>query len=573
MERWITDNDLDPRWPVFTRANVGEVFPWPISPLQWTFAGLPCFETGSRDALVRAGSFDREELETDRPLIFNSFGGYAYLNLSLFRVSARRAGLEVDLVDRMYVGDAPGLPPYEPHPDDERPSCAPRIAETMAWVLSTTSLPEVDADKARVALARAGRPPFAAMAGTEILSWARSLQPELRRLFDQHLFISTAAATPMGIVAGVCTELGDPTFTLRLVGGIGAVDSALPSRAMWRLGRVVKASPALTGEFDAGVDGLAARLAKTDEGANFLGELDELLYEHGSRGPNEWECSAPSWEVEPDLVLAAVDRMRLAGDELDPDVQTARMAADRAAVTAEVDAMLSSAPEARAQLANALRAAQLFSAGRERTKTTIVRLINEVRMGFLELGRRGVESGAIESPTSIAMLTIDELGTFVEDPMSLAGVIAERESAHRALFDVEPPFIIHRTVPAPSTWPRRDAVPVDAAGMGSVLQGVPGCPGTARGRARIVLDPSDPRGIEPGDILVAPITDPAWTPLFVTAGAVVVDVGAPLSHAVIVSRELGIPCVVSVRGATQRIADGAILEVDGTNGTVRIVST
>ena len=77
--------------------------------------------------------------------------------------------------------------------------------------------------------------------------------------------------------------------------------------------------------------------------------------------------------------------------------------------------------------------------------------------------------------------------------------------------------------------------------------------------------------MEPGDVLVAPLTDPAWTPLFLPAAAVVVNVGALMSHAVIVSRELGIPCVVAVDGATDRIPDGAIVEVDGTSGTVTIV--
>jgi pyruvate,water dikinase len=87
----------------------------------------------------------------------------------------------------------------------------------------------------------------------------------------------------------------------------------------------------------------------------------------------------------------------------------------------------------------------------------------------------------------------------------------------------------------------------------------------------VVLDPADPTALEPGDVLIAPMTDPAWTPLFVPAGGVVVDVGAPLSHAIIVSRELGIPCVVSVTGATQRIPDGALVEVNGDTGTVTVL--
>jgi pyruvate,water dikinase len=85
------------------------------------------------------------------------------------------------------------------------------------------------------------------------------------------------------------------------------------------------------------------------------------------------------------------------------------------------------------------------------------------------------------------------------------------------------------------------------------------------------MDPADALDLEPGEVLVAPITDPAWTPLFLPSAAVVVDVGALMSHAVIVSRELGIPCVVSVEGATRRIPDGALVEVDGTAGTVTVL--
>ena len=89
-------------------------------------------------------------------------------------------------------------------------------------------------------------------------------------------------------------------------------------------------------------------------------------------------------------------------------------------------------------------------------------------------------------------------------------------------------------------------------------------------RTRVITSPDDPSALEPGDVLVAPITDPSWTPLFVTAAAVVVDVGAPFSHAAIVSRELGIPCVVSATDATKRIVDGSFIEVNGTTGAVTV---
>ena len=104
-----------------------------------------------------------------------------------------------------------------------------------------------------------------------------------------------------------------------------------------------------------------------------------------------------------------------------------------------------------------------------------------------------------------------------------------------------------------------------------VIQGMPGCTGTVTGRARVILDAADPGRFEPGDVLIAPHTDPAWTPLFVPAAGVVVDVGAALSHAIIVSRELGIPCVVSATDATKRIPDGALVEVDGDTGAVTVL--
>jgi pyruvate,water dikinase len=86
-----------------------------------------------------------------------------------------------------------------------------------------------------------------------------------------------------------------------------------------------------------------------------------------------------------------------------------------------------------------------------------------------------------------------------------------------------------------------------------------------------VLFADEADDLQPGEILVAPLTDPSWTPLFVGAAAVVVNVGAPFSHAAIVSRELGIPCVVSAIDATTRIPDGALLEVDGTTGRVTVL--
>jgi pyruvate,water dikinase len=170
------------------------------------------------------------------------------------------------------------------------------------------------------------------------------------------------------------------------------------------------------------------------------------------------------------------------------------------------------------------------------------------------------------------MLFRDEIERALDDPSWASRTIAERYDHYHHLQTIEPPFLINGMPPPIEEWPLRSAATYVEVGPGDTIQGVPGSSGVYRGIARVVLDPSDPTVLGPGDILVAPHTDPAWTPLFVPAGAVVVDVGAALSHAIIVSRELGLPCVVSATDATHRIPDGAEIEVNGDTGAVTIVS-
>ena len=192
-------------------------------------------------------------------------------------------------------------------------------------------------------------------------------------------------------------------------------------------------------------------------------------------------------------------------------------------------------------------------------------------MATCELGRRLAERGTLED-RPIFMLFLDELNEVVAGNLAdVKDLVPPRREHRRYLASLEPPFIINGEAPPISAWPAKGSRAVNGVAVGDTISGVPGCPGRARGRARIVLTPTSASALEPGDVLVAPGTDPSWTPLFVPASAVVVDVGAALSHAVIVSRELGIPCVPSVVDATRRIPDGAIVEVDGDNGTVTII--
>jgi len=574
--RWMTDWVPSARWPHYTRSNAGEVLPTPASPLGQTFSWEGGICLGWADGYVRVGSFSADEFDPVRPEACGFFGGYFYINLSNVRMQGVRSpAVTVEQLDLAFFGDHPEVPPYTPHPADERPDLVPKIVEHMGWVMTTTSWPEIDEEKAATRKLRANRPDLSAMSDADLVRYARSTQPMLRKLFDSHTVSSSSSGIAPGILFAVGAAIGDPTVPMKLVAGIGEVDSAEPSYAMWGLSRSVKASPELTAEFDAGVAGLLDRLRASGsaDAAGFLHAFDEFLFEFGSRGPNEWEILADTWETKPEIVLAAIDRVRFQDDDESPHQRNRARAAERVRVTDEVRAKVAPLGEELIGMFESALAASSQLGFRERTKTNIIRAVHEGRMAFRELGARHAAAGDIADAAHIFMLVDSELDDFVRAPGSFGALLAERYEQWSALADLEPPYFIKNgEVPPLSQFKRRGQNDVALAGPGDLIQGVPGCAGTYVGTARVITDPSEPGDLEPGDVLVAPLTDPAWTPLFMAAGAVVVNVGGQISHSIIVCRELGLPCVVSATDATLRIPDGATIEVNGDTGAVTVLS-
>ena len=572
---WFDDSTLGERFPAWTRGNAADVFPEPFSPLghSLVLSGGMC--AGLRDGYIAIGALDYDEFEDpEHPDLFKLFGGYPFNPLTMTRIlGARMPGATPEMIDRAFFDDRDEVPPYEHQDWHDSPKHAAKLGVSMAWAMSADVLPNLDADKALARRLRDDRPDLTQLTDSALHARARAMVPYIQQTFENAMIVSSLSALGTGALGAICADLGEPTMAIRLLAGI-EVDSAAPSHAMWELGRLARTSGVVTVAFEAGADQVLDQLRASDDpdAATFLASFDQFLFDHGSRAQNEYDPRSSSWEVEPGIALTAIDLMRRSDETFSPRVRIATSIAERDRVAAEVRKRVATQADTAGLFEAALQSARLFLAGRERAKTNVVRIINEVRVALHEYGRRLVERGIIREIEQVFMVTNAELDQLRADPDSFTSIILERWAQYRTLFDYEPVFVVNGRVPSLDEMTRRSGRTVIKATAGTVLTGTAGSGGIASGRACIVLDAAHPNGFEPGDVLVAPQTDPSWVPLMVAASAVVVNVGAQGSHAMIVSRELGIPCVASVAAGTDLIPEGATVTVDGNAGTVTIDS-
>lgn len=560
---WVTDSEPNERFTLYTRGNVGEVFPHVITPLTGTLIG-DAIRQAQSDVLVEMGVLHRGEVAGPSATT-GVFGGYLYMNGSAMRLfGVRMPGMTWRDADEQVMGAVEGVPPYEPAKGDRN------LTASLATVRYSTKLlrrPDLE---------------FLATARTDAQRWLATM-PDLTEAPDQHLLrwlddfparqaasmkrllqAAMFAGAPRGILDQLLEQRqAPPGLANRIVSGTGDVDSAQLAQHMWVLGRIVAADERLGAAFGEGLDRIAERTAETD----LQPAIAAFLADHGHRGNDEYELATPAWVMDPAPVYAAIDRLRNAPEDRDPVATTRRLAAD--ADRALADALQLVRRPMRWLLRRSAMVARQGAIARERAKDIMVLENLGARQVLHELVRRAAERGGPSDPRLGFCVTIDELADYLARPAAFSDVIAERAARAEYLNQRVPPPWFDGRIPDPSTWSIREDVTTERPAAGTVISGIAVSGGTASGPARVIDDPADPRGLEPGDVLVCSITDPSWTPLFLGAVAVVCDSGAVLSHAAIVARELGIPAVMSAQGITA-VSDGTILHVDGDSGTVSV---
>jgi pyruvate,water dikinase len=254
----------------------------------------------------------------------------------------------------------------------------------------------------------------------------------------------------------------------------------------------------------------------------------------------------------------------------DPGASEARVERQRQALEDEVSKGLSRLPLEkllgwRTRAINTIRTkTKYFIKLRENSRFFHIMGFYAVRLKVLKAETALMDSGALKCKDDIFYLSwqqVEDLQSGILKWADVEDLIRARRIKHIRLNKLRAPKTIGVEI---------KAKPEDE-NAGHQLKGQAASPGSYRGYARVIMDPATDAEIKPGEILIAPYTDPAWTPLFLIANAAVIEVGSYLSHAGTIAREYGMPCVVDVADCTNLIVSGDLIEVDGSSGTVHLI--
>jgi pyruvate,water dikinase len=288
------------------------------------------------------------------------------------------------------------------------------------------------------------------------------------------------------------------------------------------------------------------------------------------RGIGEIDLGAPRWREEPGDIIGTVKTyVALDNPAAAPDVvftqgiSAAREAINRLARLLD-DGTRGGRARARQARFAVSRIRGMFGA-RETPKFTIIRIFGLIREGLLASGADLVAAGQFKRADDIFFLRLAELEAVWEQS---AGEVNKLVRGRRAAYDRE---LGRRQVPRIilSDGETFYHGVTHGAPEGAIV-GSPVSSGMAQGRVRVVFDPQH-AGLQQGEILVCPGTDPAWTPLFLTAGGLVTEVGGMMTHGSVIAREYGIPAVVGVHAATTRLVTGQLVRLDGSSGVIEVL--
>ncbi len=567
---WISEFDTPVKDPpeIFTSANISEVLPGVLSPLSQS--GLKILDYGFWRANQRFGLVRDPFPEAEHEHMFlGCFYGRAHLNLSAFnRIVSQVPGGSATEFDR----------PFETGGDTADTTAAPDFTWKQVPRLIGIALRALYIRfqtparlKYQIAFMHQRLEAFRRidLSSKKLIELDDLLEENRevgRTVMVLHIINSMFAVVTYEVLRKLTRRwLRDKSGILasRLVTGLGTLESARPSFEIYRLYESVEASPALKQIFqEHPPETVQDRLYQetSPEVAAFLAELEEFLRRYGYRSVFEAEVMLPSWEQDPGFVFGLIQSYLAAGQVKSPEETEARQKQDRLAAEAEALGKLSFLK--RLIFKRALKDARIFIPARENNKAILMMGTHLGKKILLEIKQRLAEAGVLEEPDDLYYLSHDEVRSLCcgRSPREGDRIRRRKEEYQRNQTVTLPEQFTGRPRPLPPSQGEMEAV--------HVLKGLPVSPGRVTGSARVIMNPREDARMESGEILVVPVTDASWTPLFLMAAALVVDIGGLLSHGAIVAREYGIPGVLNVISGTRRIKTGQMITVDGSRGEV-----
>lgn len=352
--------------------------------------------------------------------------------------------------------------------------------------------------------------------------------------------------------------------------------------ALRQLSRQALASPAVYRTLqESAAAGVLIALEASPEGRSFLTALQVYLDLYGQRSTKMLELDAPTWIEDPTPSIRILQAYITQPDR-DPVAERAAQIVERERLLAETRRRLQNYPQPIVeQFEFLLKVAQVgIFLSEEHNYWIDQRMTYAVRRVMLEFGRRFAAASVLDRPDDVFYLTFDEVHTTATELPRLdqRRLVAGRRAEMEYFRTVEPPPALGALPSGPppdDAWSRSDlrfwGAPPPASTDPVLLRGHGASPGIVQGRAKVVHSFTEAGKLQKGDVLITESTSPVWTLLFATAAAVVTDTGGILSHAAITAREYRIPAVVGTGVATKLIGDGQMLEVNGSNGLVRIM--
>ncbi len=533
------------RW---TRDNVGEVIPDPVTPLSWSVLD-PLGNRSFAGVLRRLGLGAYPDAG-----LFGRFYGHVYFNQTLFQAMMGRF-----------------------HPSRAGWRAAPRLALTALRVLLLLRrLPEESDGVIEMVLERRRAEEglnLAALAQGDVLARLAGWRRLGVGVMEVHLLVTVMAELLYQALDKLSARWSDgEVAAAALTTGLTGVRSAEAGQALTALARQTHQDERLRDLMLATtLDMLPARLAETEAGRELWSQIEAFLSEHGHCAAQEFELAALRWRDEPAIVLGMLQAHVLVVPGQSRG-QSRGTAPTRLKAIAQVEGRLW-LPQ-RWLFHCLLRWTQSFIVARENLKYHFVIAHSRLRQLYLALAEQFVAAGQLSDPGDVFFLTADDVAALAGGGLeSVLDLVAERRRAWTADQRTVPPMAFEQQADGclhPASPPAAPEDDDDDDG-GQLLHGFAASPGSYTGRARVLHSPTGGAAIEPGEVLVAPATNPGWSPLLLAAGGLVTEIGGALSHGAIIAREYGLPAVLNVAGATRYIRTGQIVCVDGSQGTVRLL--